>query len=90
MSSYNMAEASDKTALATLESLESRLRRIGFFLSGAEEVDDVLQQATAQGKDYTAQARLARLEGNLKKLSSNSKVVQDLLKLRKMFTAHIN
>ena len=78
----NMSDTATKTALATLDSLEARLKKVQWYLSGSDEVEDTLQGVIAQGQDYTVQARLARLENNLGKLSSNSSVVRDLLKLR--------
>ena len=77
-----MSETATKTALATLNSLEARLQKVQWYLSGSDEVEDTLQGVIAQGQDYTVQARLARLENNLGKLSSRSSVVRDLLKLR--------
>ena len=79
---------STKTALATLDSLEERLRKVQWYLSGSDEVeDDTLQEVTAQGHDHTVHARLARLENGLGKLSSRSSVVRDLLKLRWCFSS---
>lgn len=77
-----MSGHSDMIALATLESLQERLRRIGWHLSRSEEVEDVLQQTINQGKDYTIQARLTSLENSLSMLSSRSPAVNGLLKLR--------
>ncbi|KAF6225588.1 hypothetical protein HO133_009588 [Letharia lupina] len=76
-----MSDTAIKTALATLDSLEARLQKVHWYLSGSEEVEDTLKQVAAQGRDDTVQARLARLENNLGKLSSRSPVVRDLLKL---------
>ncbi len=76
-----MSEPATKTALATLDSLEARLQKIQWYLSGSDEAEDTLQKVTAQGQDYTVQARLARLEHDLGRLSSNSPVVADLLRL---------
>lgn len=77
-----MNETATATALATLDSLEARLQKVQWYLSGSNEMEDTLQGVVAQGQDYTVQARLARLENNLGKLSSRSPVVRDLLKLR--------
>lgn len=77
-----MSETSTKTALATLNSLEARLQKVQWYLCGSDEVEDVLRGIIAQGQDYTVQARLARLENDLGKLSSRSPVVRDLLQLR--------
>lgn len=79
-----MSETATKTALATLDSLEARLQKVQWYLGGNDEVEDILetlQGVTAQGQDYTIQARLARLENNLGKLSSRWPVVRDLLRL---------
>ena len=76
-----MSETPTKTAQATLESLEARLRKVQWYLSGSDgdKVEDTLRGLTA---DDTVQARLVRLEKDLVKLSSRSTVVRDLLKLR--------
>ena len=80
-----MSETATKTALATLDSLQARLQKVQWYLSGNDEVEDILdtlEGVTAQGQDYTVKARLARLENNLGKLSSRWPVVRDLLRLR--------
>lgn len=79
-----MSETSTKTALAILDSLEARLQKVQWYLSGDDEVeaDTTLREVTAQGHDYTVQSRLARLENGLGKLCSRSPVVRDLLQLR--------
>ncbi|CAF9942871.1 MAG: hypothetical protein ALECFALPRED_010170 [Alectoria fallacina] len=77
-----MSDTATKTALATLDSLEARLQKVQWYLSGSDEVEDILRGVTAQGQGYTVQARLDRLENDLGKLSSASPVVRDLLKLR--------
>ena len=77
-----MSENPTQTALATLDSLQARLQRVQWFLSGSDEAEDVLRGVAAQGQDHTVQARLAQLENGLRKLSSKSPVVRDLLKLR--------
>ncbi len=78
-----MGDNSTKIALETLDALESRLQRVGWYLSGENEVGEVLQKVKAEGRDQTVQARLARLENNLGKLSSRSPEVRELLKLCK-------
>lgn len=71
----------DKTAIATMDLLEYRLQRIEYVLSGDDEARIVLQRAAGQGKGFTTQARIARLENTILKLSSKSTVVEDLLRL---------
>lgn len=78
-----MSDGSTKIALETLDALESRLQRVGWYLSGDNEVDEVLQNVKAEGRDRTVQARLARLENDLAKLSSRSHEVRELLNLCK-------
>lgn len=77
-----MSETETDTALATLDSVEARLQKVQWYLSGTDEGEDTLREVTAQGQDYTVQARLARLENNLGKLSSRSPFIRDLLQLR--------
>ena len=71
------------TALATLDSLEDRLRRVEWYLSGSNEVDDNLQKVVNEGNNDTILARLAELESNLDRLSAHSPTVNALLKLSK-------
>lgn len=71
----------DKTALATIVLLERRIERILFLLSGRDEAQDALQHVTAQSRDQTVYARLAKIETGLSKLSSKSPVIRDLLDL---------
>lgn len=78
-----MSENPTQTALATLDSLQARLQRVEWYLSGSDEAEDILRGVTAQGPDHSVQARLARLENGLRKLSLKSPVVRDLLKLRR-------
>ncbi|KAL2050482.1 hypothetical protein ABVK25_009316 [Lepraria finkii] len=77
---FEMSNPSNKTALETLDALESRIQRVGWYLSGSDVVEESLQQVAAQGRDQIVQARLARLENKLGQLSSKSQVVHDLLK----------
>lgn len=77
-----MDESSNQTAIATLFSLEDRLRRLEWYLSGDDEVKDTLQRVIDQGKNNTVQARLGKLENDLDKLSTRSPIVYNLLKLR--------
>ena len=76
-----MSDGSTKIALETLDALESRLQRVAWYLSGENEVGDVLHKVKVEGRDQTVQARLARLENNLGKLSSRSHEVHQLLSL---------
>ena len=79
-----MGETPTETARATLDSLEARLRKVLWYLSGSDgdKVEDTLRGVKA---DETVQARLVRLEKELGKLSSRSAVVRDLLRLRWCF-----
>ena len=78
-----MSDDSTKLALETLDALESRLQRVVWYLSGEDEVGDLLHKVKAEGRDQTVQARLARLENNLGRLSSKSHEVYQLLSLCK-------
>lgn len=77
-----MSSDSDEFALASLNSLEDRLRRVEWYLSGDDDPANTLQHVANQGPDETVQARLARLERNLNELSTRSPEINDLLKLR--------
>ena len=78
-----MTDDSTKIALETLDALETRLQRVVWYLSGENEVADLLYKVKAEGRDQTVQARLARLENSLGKLSSTSHEVYQLLNLCK-------
>ena len=78
-----MGDGSTKIALETLDALESRLQRVVWYLSGENEVGGLLHKVKVEGRDQTVQARLARLENNLGKLSSRSHEVHQLLRLCK-------
>lgn len=77
-----MNKPPDNSALATLVSLEDRLQRLEWYLSGSDEVQDTLQRVAEQGRDRTVQARLAGLESSLERLSAQSPTVNTLLQLR--------
>lgn len=68
-------------ALKTVELLERRLQRVQFLLTGVDEAEDALQQAATEGKDFTVYARLVAIETGLQKVSSDSRVIHDLLDL---------
>lgn len=67
----------DQTADETIELLEARLRRIEYVVTG--------QRAEVEDKDDTRPAikRLEGLERSLNRLVGKSRLMQDLLKIRK-------
>ena len=75
------------TAAATIELLESRLRRIEFLLTGdtnwAGEPLRLSPPPPVAKESVTA--RLAALEYDLKRLAAQAPVVQDVLELCKQF-----
>jgi hypothetical protein len=78
--------AVEDVAVRTLQSLEWRLKRLEFLLTGS---DAPLNPKTAQpNSEDDAQLpvtqRLKKLEQNLQKLASKSNVVSELIKLRKL------
>lgn len=79
-----MSDPEQKMALATINSLERRLRRVNLLLSGHAEVDSLHERA-GQGKEETVLARLAQVENGLGKIASKSPVLADLLKLCRDF-----
>lgn len=72
-----MDKASDDTAGLTLDLLEGRLRNIEYAINGH------FDGATSSLEQKSAAQRLSDLENALDRLATKSKVVQDLLKLRK-------
>ena len=79
-----MENTFDKTAIETIELLQARLRRIEYAVCG--QVD---QSALSSNKQSATQ-RLTALEHSLHQLASKSRVVQDLLRLRKFLVALLN
>lgn len=71
----------EKTALATITSLELRLQRIRILLKGNEEAEESLQDILSLGREQTVLARLAKVENGLSKLSNESPALGGLLKL---------
>jgi hypothetical protein len=77
-----MENSFDKTAVETIDLLEARLRRIEYVVCG--QVDE----SALSSNKTTATQRLAVLERSLHQLASKSRVVQDLLRLRKSSATH--
>lgn len=71
-----MESSSNQIASDTIELLEARLRRIEYVLFGQQEI------AVSEDK-RSASRRLQDLENALSQLVTKSRVMQDLLKLRK-------
>ncbi len=71
----------DRTTTDIIEQLEARLQRIGYVTSGH------LDGSIVKDDSRSASMRLRDLEQGLGRLVSKSRVVQDLLKLRKLFLA---
>jgi hypothetical protein len=67
----------DKIAVETIDLLEARLKRIEYAVCGHVE------EPTLSSGKAPAVKRLADLEHSLHQLASKSRVVQDLLRLRK-------
>jgi hypothetical protein len=76
-----MENTFDQTTVETIELLEVRLRRIEYAVCG--QVDE----ATLSNNKQPISKRLSELEHSLHQLASKSRVVQDLLRLRK-YTPH--
>ncbi len=79
-----MENTFDKTAIEMIELLQARLRRIECAVCG--EVDE---SALVSNK-HSATQRLTALEHSLHQLASKSRVLQDLLRLRKYPVAILN
>ncbi|CUS07379.1 unnamed protein product [Tuber aestivum] len=79
-----MANTLDKVAEETVRSLETRLRRIEFVLSGTSEdpVSDLFALRNA-GRENSVHARLAALEHDLAKLCRKSTTVKEMIDLHK-------
>lgn len=68
----------DQASNETIDLLEARLRRIEFAVCGEAS------SKTSEHAGKTVSDRLGELEHSLHQLAARSKVVQDLLKLRKL------
>lgn len=79
-----MENTFDKTAIETIELLQARLRRIEFAVCGQVE------ESALSSNKHSATQRLTALEHSLHQLASKSRVVQDLLRLRKFLVALLN
>jgi len=77
-----MANTLDKVAEETVRSLEIRLRRIEFVLSGTSEdpISDLFALRTA-GRENSVHARLAALEYDLAKLCRKSTTVKEMINI---------
>ena len=69
----------DRTTTDIIEQLEARLQKIEYVTSGR------LDESVLKEDNRSANMRLRDLEQGLNQLVSKSRVVQDLLKLRKLF-----
>jgi len=72
-----MESTIDRTASDTIDLLEARLQRIQYVIFGQGTHDAV------NNNKRSASVRLRELEHALNQLISNSRVMQDLVKLRK-------
>lgn len=75
-----MESSFDKTAMTTIDLLESRLRRIEYVVYGQEHAI-----ADPEYEFESATTRLENLERALYGLTLKSKVIKDLLQLRESF-----
>ena len=77
---------SETEAHTTLALLESRLHRLEFLLSGSADFNGIPEATTRPVKsDDTIASRLKALEDDLTRLTANSTLVQDMLRLQARF-----
>lgn len=82
---YTMTLENDAVAGATIELLETRLRRLTYLLTGdANWTGNPTPPAKPASLDDSVSRRLLRLERDLEKLSRNIPAVRDVLSLRMM------
>jgi hypothetical protein len=73
-------------AFATLTLLESRLHHLEFLLSGSVDSDGIPEVTVKPARsDETVVSRLKALEDDLTRLTSNSRLVKDMLHLQAQF-----
>ncbi|PWY75142.1 hypothetical protein BO70DRAFT_354609 [Aspergillus heteromorphus CBS 117.55] len=83
---YTMALENDAVASATIELLESRLRRLTYLLTGdANWTGNPTPPAKPASLDEGVSRRLLRLERDLDRLSRNNPAVRDVLGLHDRF-----
>lgn len=76
------APEAHQTALATLDSLQYRIQRLEYFISGSDDAHKPLEAAASKGREHNITSRLAKLEHKLHSISENSPIIQELLQLR--------
>ena len=67
------------TASASLDLLETRLRRVNFYISGEDVLEGSSESEIVSRRGVSIQERLRLLEEALQRLSSSSVAVRDLL-----------
>lgn len=75
------SEGDHKTAMASIDLLEDRLRRVAFYTTGADDIRDFIEPPSTSGRHKTIQTRLQRLDDGLQRLASKSSVVKEILSL---------
>jgi hypothetical protein len=81
-----MAEGDARTTLALLG---ARLQRLEFLLNGKADLDGLANPNAKPALDETVSERLTKLEDDLKRLTSKSHLVQDMLRLGRMLSQRI-
>lgn len=85
-----MALENDAVAGATIELLESRLRRLTYLLTGDANWTGIpTAPAKPASLEESVSRRLLHLERDLERLSRNNPAVQDVLLLRMTSPLHI-
>ncbi|MCJ1379230.1 hypothetical protein MMC17_002330 [Xylographa soralifera] len=75
------AEGNEQMAIESIELLESRLQRIAFYTTGANELENLDEKHFADAKAESIQARLQQAEDRLQRLALKSQVVEEILSL---------
>lgn len=76
----------ENEAFATLTLLETRLHRLEFLLSGSTDHHGITEATVKPARRHEpVAARLKSLEDDLAKLTANSRLVQDMLRLQATF-----
>ena len=71
--------------LSTLDLLEDRLYRLEFLLTGSSDLTGApLESARPTTHKDTVSARITTLEGHVERVSSQSELVHEVLRLRKI------
>ncbi|KAL8926230.1 MAG: hypothetical protein Q9208_003133 [Pyrenodesmia sp. 3 TL-2023] len=75
------AGAGHESALASLDNLQYRLRRLEYFISGSDNAQESLAAVVSKSREYNITSRLTKLEHTLHSISVKFPIIEELLQL---------